>query len=117
MNIFHTNIVFPLTENEKSRDDHIITGLRIIEDRQLVTRSEYSNTLQKLDFNYQMLLTEKENTCNDISETKKNLKENSEKKVDITEKHKLIFNRCENKLKEMKNEEQLLKEKHEGRDQ
>ena len=85
--------------------------MRIIEDRQEVTRDEYNNTLQKLQYNYQILLTEKESILKSVNNTKKDLAEYNNIKADIVQKHDMAFNRCEEKLKEIKREEGILTEK------
>ena len=85
--------------------------MRIIEDRQEVTRDEYNNTLQKLQYNYQILLDEKDSILKSVNNTKKDLAEYNSMKVDIVQKYNTAFNRCEEKLKEIKREEGILTEK------
>lgn len=84
--------------------------MRIIEDRQEVTRDEYNNTLRKLEYNYQILLNEKDSILRSVNNTKKDLAEYNDMKVDIVQKY-MAFNRCEEKLKEIKREEGILAEK------
>ena len=85
--------------------------MRIIEDRQEVTRDEYNNTLRKLEYNYQILLNEKDSILRSVNNTKKDLAEYNDMKVDIVQKYDMAFNRCEEKLKEIKREEGILAEK------
>ena len=85
--------------------------MRIIEDRQEVTRDEYNNTLRKLEYNYQILLNEKDSILRSVNNTKKDLAEYNDMKVDIVLKYDMAFNRCEEKLKEIKREEGILAEK------
>ena len=85
--------------------------MRIIEDRQEVTRDEYNNTLRKLEYNYQILLNEKDSILRSVNNTKKDLAEYNNMKVDIVQKYDMAFNRCEEKLKEIKREEGILAEK------
>ena len=85
--------------------------MRIIEDRQEVTRDEYNNTLRKLEYNYQILLNEKDSILRSVNNTKKDLAEYNDMKVDIVQKYDMAFNRCEEKLKEIKREEDILAEK------
>ena len=85
--------------------------MRIIEDRQEVTRDEYNNTLQKLEYSYQILLNEKDSILRSVNNTKKDLAEYNNMKVDIVQKYDMAFNRCEEKLKEIKREEGILAEK------
>ena len=85
--------------------------MRIIEDRQEVTRDEYNNTLRKLEYNYQILLNEKDSILRSVNNTKKDLAEYNDMKVDIVQKYDMAFDRCEEKLKEIKREEVILAEK------
>ena len=85
--------------------------MRIIEDRQEVTRDEYNNILRKLEYNYQILLNEKDSILRSVNNTKKDLAEYNDMKVDIVQKYDMAFNRCEEKLKEIKREEGILAEK------
>ena len=85
--------------------------MRIIEDRQEVTRDEYNNTLRKLEYNYQILLNEKDSILRSVNNTKKDLAEYNDMKVGIVQKYDMAFNRCEEKLKEIKREEGILAEK------
>lgn len=85
--------------------------MRIIEDRQEVMRDEYNNTLRKLEYNYQILLNEKDSILRSVNNTKKDLAEYNDMKVDIVQKYDMAFNRCEEKLKEIKREEGILAEK------